>query len=462
MTHDELVELYLKEVARRGMRAGELLEAARGATDLAATTFFDRCLSRPAFLGHAEMTQLAGDLANLHAALTALPERMFGGDVAAFARAVGMTEVQVTAILRTQGAAPTTMARGDLYLDSSGFKVMELNMGSSVGGGDNAILNRAFLAHPVIAEFAAAHGLSYTDTLAATARTIFAETGASAGDGRLIAAVDWPGTIEKWKAVLRRSAEEYAGYGIDMVPCHLGELTVRDHRVWFGGRPVDVIYRIFLIEDLLAPEGPALIDPLLRAAERGEVQIFTAMDSQLYASKGALALLSDEVSRGLCTPAELASLNRLLPWTRIVRPGEVTVDDERVELGEYARVKRSDLVLKPTAMHGGIGVVPGWLTDAADWDSQLAAAMNSNGSFVLQHRVKPVPELFPADDGPMPFVLTWGAYLMADGYGGMWLRGTPDLDTGGVNMNTGASATCCFHEARPAASVAGSHPAAGG
>lgn len=46
MTHDELVELYLKEVARRGMRAGELLEAARGATDLAATTFFDRCLAR--------------------------------------------------------------------------------------------------------------------------------------------------------------------------------------------------------------------------------------------------------------------------------------------------------------------------------------------------------------------------------------------------------------------------------
>ena len=45
MTHDELVELYLKEVARRGMRAGELLEVARSTTDLAATSFFDRCLT---------------------------------------------------------------------------------------------------------------------------------------------------------------------------------------------------------------------------------------------------------------------------------------------------------------------------------------------------------------------------------------------------------------------------------
>jgi len=448
MTHDELVGLYLKEVARRGMGAGELLAAARSTTDLKTTTFFDRCLSRPGLLGHAEQTQLAADLANLHAALTALPDRMFGGDVAAFARAVGMTEVQVTAILRTQGAAPTKMARGDLYLDDTGFKVMELNMGSSVGGGDNVILNRAFLAHPMIAEFVAAHGLTYTDTLAETASTIFAETGGSPGDGRLIAVVDWPGTIDTWKAVLRRSAQEFARYGIEMVPCHLGELTVRDRRVWLGRRPVDVIYRVFLIGDLLDPNGPELMDPVLRAAERGEVQIFTPMDSQLYASKGALALLSDEANWHMYRPAELASLDRLLPWTRILRPGPVTVAGEQVDLLEYARAKRPELVIKPTAMYGGIGVVPGWLTDADEWDRQLAAAMD--GSFVLQRRVRPVPELFPADDGPMPFVLTWGAYLLAGGYGGMWLRGTPDLDTGGVNMNTGASATCCFHEAEPA------------
>ena len=75
---------------------------------------------------------------------------MFGGDVGAFARAVGMTDVQVTAIMRTQGATPTKLARGDLYLDDTGFKLMELNIGSTVGGGDNAMVNRAFLAHPAI------------------------------------------------------------------------------------------------------------------------------------------------------------------------------------------------------------------------------------------------------------------------------------------------------------------------
>jgi hypothetical protein len=68
---------------------------------------------------------------------------------------------------------------------------------------------------------------------------------------------------------------------------------------------------------------------------------------------------------------------------------------------------------------------------------------------VLQRRVRPEPEPFPAADGLEPWVLTWGAYLCARGYGGMWVRGTADRDTGGVNMATGAYATCCFHESVP-------------
>ncbi len=107
---------------------------------------------------------------------------------------------------------------------------------------------------------------------------------------------------------------------------------------------------LYLKEDLLHPDGPRLIDPILRAAERGEVRIFTPMDSELFASKGALALLSDEANRHLCTAAELASLDRLLPWTKIVRSGSVTVDGERADLLEYAAVQRENLILKPTAM----------------------------------------------------------------------------------------------------------------
>jgi hypothetical protein len=451
MSHRELTELYLKEAARRGKAPGDLIEVANSEIDLGATTYFGRCMTRPVFLGQAEAQQLAADLDNLFQTLTTLPDRLFGGDFADFARAVGLTEDQVTAVLRSRAPSPARMGRADLYPDASGFRLMEINMGSTTGGGDNAMLNRAMLAHPALREFVQAHSLSYVDTLAEVAKTIMAECGISAHDGSLVAAVDWPPAVEEFSAVLHTSAAELARHGIDLVPCHLGHLRLHDHRVWLGDRPVDVIYRVFMIEDLLHPDGPRLIDPILRAVERGEVKIFTPMDSELYGSKGALALLSDEANRHLFTAAETASLDRLLPWTSMLRSGSVTVDSERVDLLEYATAERENLILKPTAMHGGLGVTAGWLTQAQEWDERLRTQLG--GPYVLQRRIRPVPELFPGEAGPEPWVLTWGAFLCGPGYGGMWVRGTTDPDTGGVNMATGASATCCFHEQAPAASA---------
>ena len=444
MPDDRLTALYLKEAVARGVTPTDLPDAAARELDLTQTSFRGRCLSRPVFLGHAEHARLVADLDNLYAALTALPDRRFGGDLGAFARAVGLTAKQAAAVQMAAETPLTRLARADLYHEADGFRLLEINIGGTIGGGDNAMVNRAMLTNPVLAGFVLAHSLRYTDTLAEIAHTIAAETGISLGDGSLVAAVLWPPTASRFTGVLQTSANDLAKLGLDLVPCHLGHLSVHDHRVWLDQRPVDVIYRVFMIENLLEPDGPALIDPILQSAERGEVKIFTPMHSQLYSSKGALALLSDEANRDLCTPAELDSMDRLLPWTRMLRPGPVTVGGEQADLLDYATGHRADLILKPTARHGGLGIVTGWRTGAEDWDRHLRAALG--GPFVLQRRVRPEPEVFPGDGGLEPWVLTWGAYLGHRGYGGMWVRGEANPNTGGVNMATGAFATCCFHE----------------
>jgi hypothetical protein len=322
--------------------------------------------------------------------------------------------------------------------------VLEVNMGSTLGGLDNALLNEALLNHPALAEFVASRGLTYVDTFGVVADTLRAECGITGGDSPFIVAADWPESYQSWGPQLHYSAGLLGRYGLDVDACSLADLSLHDGRVWLNGRAVDVLYRVFLMEDLLSPESADLIDPVLAAAERGEVKVFTPMDADVFGSKGALAMLSDEANRHLFSTDELASLDRILPWTRMARSGPVTVPGGgRRDLAEYAVASQAELILKPVLMHGGQGVLPGWTASPQQWREQLAAAMD--GPFVLQRRVHPLSEPFPGDDGLQPWALSLSVFHGARGFSGLWVRGTTELDGGVMNISVNAHATCCFH-----------------
>ena len=284
MTLNALTSEYLTEVASRGLPVNELTDVAGRLLNLPATTYMDRCLTRPVFLDDAVVSRLGEDVGRLHAALISLPDRLFGGDVAAFNRAVGVTGAQARAIARSAPATPTSMSRTDFYQDDDGFRVLEVNMGSALGGLDNALLNEALLTHPVIAGFVSSHGLTYVDTLGVVADTLRAECGVSPGDNPFVVAVDWPESYKSWGPQLHYSAGLLGRYGLDVDACHLGHLSFREGRVWLRDRAIDVIYRLFMVEDLLSPESSDLIDPVLAAAERGEVRIFVPMGADIYGS----------------------------------------------------------------------------------------------------------------------------------------------------------------------------------
>lgn len=448
MNRSTLTTLYLDEVKRRGIPADELI-GSQARSEFLKIFYQGRYLSRPLFLGAEEREQLYDDLANLRSALISLPDRLYGGDLAGLARAVGMTDVQVSAILRSRGAAPTKMTRADMYVDDTGFRMMELNMGGSIGGIDNADMARSVLEHPVLAEFAETHRLTYIDSMREQVNTIKTETGFEPGSRPTMVMTDWPSSYETLEPYMRAYTGRLSELGLDARPGHIGQLELRDGRVWLGDTQVDIIYRMWLIEDLLEnPEAPGLLDPILNAVARGEVKLFTAMDDDLFASKGVLAMLSDEANRAVFEPAELASLDRILPWTRMARPGPVTLEGGRqVDLLDYALTHQHDLALKPTALHGGHGVLLGWHEDTnpQDWEEQVRAALD--GPYVVQRRIQPNPELFPADEGdPVPWVVTWGVLTMASGYGGLFARArTLESKHEIVNVSSGAYSGSGLH-----------------
>jgi hypothetical protein len=207
-----------------------------------------------------------------------------------------------------------------------------------------------------------------------------------------------------------------------------------------------------MLEDLLEyPDAPALMDPVLDAAARGEVKIFTPLDSEMFASKAALAMLSDEANRKVFDEPTLASLDRILPWTRVVRSGPVTLEGgDKVEFLDYVLRNRADLVLKPTSRHGGEGVLLGWREDTTDelWEERVRAAVD--GPWVVQRRIRPVPELFPVpgsdDSDPVPWIVNWGVFTVVNGYGGVFARAmTVESDAEVIRLFGGASVGCALH-----------------
>jgi hypothetical protein len=440
-----LTQRYLAEFAKNGPPVSEFMARVRPA--VAEHTFLGRTLTRAGFLERAEVERLDTDLENLYRCLSSLPNRLFGGDLGAFAASTGLSPQQVSAIVRGQGSAPSRMARADLYIDDTGFRVMEINMTAALGGLDNMMLNRAMLQDPFMAEFAEANKLGYVDTMAEMVQTLRIECGVPDGVRPVVAITDWPASYPNLETELRGNARVLGKLGIDAYPCHIGQLRLENDEIWLEDKKIEIIYRLFLIEDLMDESGPALIDPLLQAAERSNIKIFSPMDSEIYSSKSALAMLSDETNRHLFSAEELESLDRFLPWTRMVRTGPVTIEDgSTVQLEQYALDQRTELILKPTLMHGGQGVIPGWQTEPDEWRQRIEAAVGEQ--FILQKRIHPTSEPFPSEtgEGNEDWMVLWGGYLGANGYSGMFLRGTNRADAGVLNIATGAIASCCFHE----------------
>ncbi|MFT7839805.1 ATP-grasp domain-containing protein [Saccharothrix sp. BKS2] len=408
-------------------------------------------LNRPVFLSTTERQRVEDDLNGVFDLLTALPERLFGGDRRAFATAVGMSRTQTDLVLRGADRPPAPMSRADMYREPDGFRLMELNTGSALGGWQMTEFTDAMRHDLPFRRFMAEEDLVAARPLEAIADLLRAECADRDMPSRpLLAITEWPDGFDKSKPWLDFTVPVWMRLGFDPVVCHLGQLEYRDGVPYVHGRKVDIVYRIFLPGEITDDQrGHDLVAPLLAAHEAGHTFMFAGLDCELYGNKGSLAMLSDERNAGAFDEAERALVDRVLPWTRFVRDEKVHVDGDTVDLLPYALANQEHLVLKPTLLYGGVGVVTGWTTPADEWHRVVTGAVD--GPFVVQRRVYPLTERFVADDAPglRDMVVAYGVLMVGSRYAGMLVRGIPDVHTGIVSMSNGAQIGCAFHVDHP-------------
>lgn len=431
MRLDRATRAYLTAASEPGSRLGRAVEQVRNAASLAA--WGGEFLNRPLFVDGAELRAFGDDLHQLLGLLLSLPERLFDGDLERFGAAVGV-DGERGALMRRLGVIPPAVGRADVYHDGDSYRLLEFGIGSDHGGWDRSgEVPRAFLRDNAFAEFAADQGLDYTHSPTELARAL---RGLAGGDP-VVALVEGPGALAElngaWQPV--RDALRECG-----IRCHLGELgdlSVREGRLYLAGDRVDVVYRCFDTDQALTdPDSLAQAERILKMHEAGDVVLWTPLETNIFVEKGCVALLSDHERSDSFSAAERALIDRAVPWTRLLSEPSLRAEPD---LLDRCRAERARLILKPAGLFGGHGVVPGWEATDREWDEALRASASTTA--IVQRRVVPrtEPVIDEASGQELPWHAVYGFYYTPTGFAGIHARVAPVDRSAVIGLTTNRS-----------------------
>jgi len=288
-------------------------------------------------------------------------------------------------------------SRLDAYLTDSDFQFLEYNAESPAGISDQMQLEKILMQLPHMKDFLDQHEhwtprphVSLLDSLLATYR----EWGGQEPSPQ-IAIVDWEGVSTACEFEVLKQYFESEGYPTIIVSPHA--LEYDSERLHAGAFRIDIVYKRVIIHEFLAKFDET--HPLSRAYRDHRVCMANSFRTKVAHKKASFAILSDPQYADLFTDLELSTLQQHIPWTRIVREGPTSLDNDERELSEILRTERERLVLKPNDDYGGHGVVMGWECRADEWEQTIAQAFDRN--YVVQERVPVKKVAVPrfADDG---------------------------------------------------------------
>ncbi|MFI9561416.1 hypothetical protein [Nonomuraea endophytica] len=422
---DHVTEVYIERC-----EAGRS-ELAKAMSDIRLTEKFaascaHRLLPRPFFMARERILGFADELTRLFDVLVSLPERLHGGDVAAFCAALGF-DARSSALLAKFPERPTLYGRADLYHDGDSFRLLEFNFGSALGGADRAQISAALLEVPAFRSFAVEHALDFVHTGERVAAALRAAAAPVTGSrDPVVGFVEADGELGTYLNLVESFTEALTGLGIEVVLGELSQTAYDGTTLTLGGRRVDLVLRYFNISEIMsAPGGEQAVEPVLRAHADGAAVLFTTLASEIYNNKGCLALLSDPGCRATLSAGELELVDRVLPWTRRLIPGE---------LPEQCLEQQDDLIIKPWADFGGSGIVAGWDVPAGTWRAAVEQGVATGA--VVQRRVRPRPEpVVNPDTGELElWAAAWDAFLTPDGYAGSHIRALPHAEAPIIGM----------------------------
>lgn len=360
------------------------------------------------------------------AGLAALPGLVFG-DLETAMRELRVQQA-IAPFVKEDIPLSVRLARSDFLHGLDGWRMGEINLTGGVGGLTVGEYDDVVRRYPLVADFLVEHRLSNVSPLSMLVSAVTERCAGLAIDDRpAVAVIDWQGFGDDQEIEQRRIADHYQAHGFDAVLCHHREVQYRDGRLWHGQRPIHVVHRAFLLEDL--PTDPASAMPVLEAAADGAVVLISTFRDEWLAGKAAFAMLYEAQHRGLLKPETSEVVASLVPPTWLLASESAGRHGPWLGLAELCRRSPGELVLKPAIGSHGIGVVLGISTpERAFWSSAEQAAREDR-THVVQDFIVPGTVPFPSLDEGHMVVSPWqpliGMFQVDGRYAGMWVRMRP-------------------------------------
>jgi hypothetical protein len=291
---------------------------------------------------------------------------------------------------------PCVLARLDSFQTADGPRFVELNAEAPAGGGFGDVMALAFAKHPLIQELASKTGgfmLSGRDRLLETLLVAWRAARGAKKPAILITDYLEARTINEFHII----AEHFRAAGFECTVEDPRRLEYLDRRLYAQGRVVDLVYRRVLANEFLDRESE--LRALWSAYADGSVVMVNPFRCKLVHKKVTFALLTGDGDDAWMTPEERGVVHAHVPWTRKVRETKTDFHGKTVDLLTFVVENRERFVLKPSDEYGGKGVVLGWQTDQNAFERAVREA--SSGHWVVQERIAPIEESFPAFQPPL-------------------------------------------------------------
>jgi len=308
---------------------------------------------------------------------------------------LALTEEEIRLVRLDPGyGTASTAARADAFLLPDSVQFAEYNAESPAGLAYSQGLAEVFTDTTLAARLRESFDVRFyrpVDAILDALLASYRDWGGRASPPT-IAIVDWREVPTYTEFELLRDA--FVARGVPTVICDPRDLDLTGGRLLAGDRPIDLVYRRVLLNDIVARRDECAA--LVAAYEARAVCVANSFRCKIAHKKAFFAVLTDERWSRLFSDDERAVIRRHVPWTSLVREGDVARDGVAIDLIPHLRNHRERFVIKPNDEYGGTGVTLGWDTSEADWDQAIANALaEPDRAWVAQERIAVRRETFP-------------------------------------------------------------------